>query len=347
MKRLSSLLLVCLLFFSAACSDEPATENTPSEEEQKGYLFALPGDEAILEMRALGNGFVLLSRADGKWNVTYTDITNKILTETLLSVPADMEEPPVFETFSDDEEFGFVYLNHRLFFVSPQTGQYAEYTPPEGVDLTKALYQGGEFYYPAVDGVLSSSFQFESYSVLNSAPIENFGGLAALDGKTQTVYFATRNDEGFTGISSFVRGKEGFRVVCETAFDAFYPLKNGCVLLTKAASDGVTYTRLDCKNGEKQSLFLPIKRNYRVLSHSANGACLGGICYKDIDKNRTALDVYDLNHGSLLSRYDLVYAALYDQLAVSDSGQYVLYCRKTRDGRVVCYLDVTENGAAK
>ncbi len=344
MKRFFTLILTFLfLLCPISCAEEPTTDQEPSEEEQKGYLFALPGDEAVLEMRSLGNGFVLLSRSNGKWNVTYTDITNKILTETLLSIPADTDETPVFHTFSDDEEFGFIYLNHRLFFVSPKSGQYAEYTPPKGVDLTKALYHGGEFYYPAADGVLSSSFQFESYTLLNSAPIENFGGLAAIESQTQTVYYATRDDAGYTGISSFVRGKEGFNTVCSIQFDTFMPLKNGQVLLTKTASDGVTYTKLNCATGEKQSLFLPIKRNYRVLSYSLNGACLGGICYKDIDKNRTALDVYDLNSGSLIQRYDLVYAALYDKIALSDSGQYVLYCRKTRDGRVICYLDVTEN----
>ena len=237
MKRLFALLCaLALLFCSFACSDTSAPSEEGTEDEQKGYLFALQGDDAVLEMRALGEGFVFLSRSNGKWMVSYVSIENKVLTETLLSIPADSNETPVFCTFSDDKEFGFVYLNHRLFFVSPQTGQYAEYTLPKNVDLTKALYQGGEFYYPAADGVLSSGYDFKSYSVLNGAPLENFGGLAAVDKKTQAVYFATRTDSGYTGISSFVRGKEGVNTVYTAPFDSFVPLKNGYVLLTENVS---------------------------------------------------------------------------------------------------------------
>lgn len=344
MKRLLSLFLILSLgILCLGCGEE---EEKPSDEippeEQVGYLFGLPGDETVLEMRSLGDGFVLLSRYEDKWIVSYTDISKKILTETLLSLPVSGNETPVFLTFSDDEEFGFIYLDHRLFFVSPQTGQYAEYTLPKGIDLSGALFGGGEFYYPAKDGILCSDFEFSYFSVLNTAPLTDFAGLAALEEKSQVVYYATQKDGVYTGISCFERGKEGVRTLSVPAFDTFLPLKDGNVLLQKNSEDGITLMRYHCPTQAYSTLHMPLTRNLRTFSVNASGELFGGICYKNSTKDRTAIDLYDMKSASLIQRYDLVYAALYDKLALSENGRYLLYCRKTRDGRIVCYLDTTE-----
>ncbi|HBE13079.1 MAG TPA: hypothetical protein DCY74_02790 [Clostridiales bacterium] len=339
-KTMAYIVTVLLLLSCVACQKEPPEDE--GKENPEGYLFSIPGDESFLQMKSLGDGFALLSRYEGKWIVSYANTEIMLLTETLLTLQARNEKTPVFHTFSDSGEFGFIYLDHRLFFVSMHTAQYAEYTLPADVDLSTALYHGGEFYYTVGEYILCSGYDFSSYSVLNTGKIENFGGLAALDNKTQTLFFATKDDTGFTGISSLLRGTPEITPVLKIAFDTFMPLQDGYVILIRNQKDGKTYIRLNCVTGETNELYVSLKRNYRAVDISGNGAYLIGVSYKDVNNTQTVVDVYDMVSQSVIQRYNMVYASLYNVIAMSNNGRYILYCRNTLDGRVVCYLDLKE-----